>query len=236
MKYVRTSPGLTKQRNIGISKATCGIIGFIDDDVVFDKNYLYEVASCFEKNKNVFGITGNIINFPKKNNWEKIYSKIFMFMNTSNTGDITKAGFPNFLNKHITDKNQYTRILSGCNMFYRKQIFDVYLFDEYFEGYSLLEDVEFSYRISKKYKLMYNSAAKLVHNHSPSQRVNLNRFFEMMVLNHDYVFKKLVKTSDIDLLCHWWGNVGILSKSLYWAIKDKSVSPFVGCLKALIHS
>ncbi len=231
VQYIKTNPGLTRQRNIGIAKATGDIIGFLDDDVILEKMYLYEIASCFEDYSSIYGATGNILNLPKRKTSESLYYKIFMFNRNSNVGSITKAGFPNFISGQASNRNRFTRILSGCNMFYRKNVFEDFLFDEYFEGYSLMEDAEFSYRISQKYKLMYVSDAKLVHHHSPSQRINLKRYFEMTVLNHNYVFKKLIKKSNLDWLFYLWSNVGVLFIGLYWTIKEKNINPMIGLMR-----
>lgn len=170
MQYIKTKPDLARQRNLGLSKAKGDIIEFLDDDVILEERYLYKIALYFDGDNRTFGATGNIVNLPKRKKIESLYYKIFMLNGNDKYGFIKRSGFPNFVNKHGSNINRHTRILSGCNMFYRKEVFEDFLFDENFEGYSLLKDGEFSYIISQKFKVMYISYAKLAHDRSLSQR------------------------------------------------------------------
>jgi hypothetical protein len=56
--------------------------------------------------------------------------------------------------------------LSGCNNSWKRKVFDEFQFDNNLLGYSFNEDVDFSYRVYKKYpgSLLMTPKARLVHN------------------------------------------------------------------------
>jgi len=228
VRYIHTLPGLTKQRNIGIKKSNGTIIAFLDDDVILDKDYFKEIIRCFMISDKIAGVGGLATNVKGENILKKIFRKIFMLSSTEGTkGVMKRSGFANYHPMKI-DKVYTTQVLSGYSCCYRRPIFDQYIFDEYFEGYSLMEDLEFSYRVSKENTLVYTPYAKLVHNMSPAERLNSKRLFEMRVLNHFYVFKKDVKKTNVDWIFFWWSDFGVILASLSSALKMKSTLPLAG--------
>ncbi|BAD77598.1 glycosyltransferase [Geobacillus kaustophilus HTA426] len=62
IKYVRSSPGLSKARNVGLKAVTGDIIAFPDDDCTYPANLLEEVLELFKKYNDLSGITGRSIN------------------------------------------------------------------------------------------------------------------------------------------------------------------------------
>ncbi len=62
LKYVHTSPGLTRQRNIGVKQARGDILYFFDDDVVLEKEYLSSMQKIFNAKPAYGGGMGTITN------------------------------------------------------------------------------------------------------------------------------------------------------------------------------
>ena len=62
-------------------------------------------------------------------------------------------------------------------------------FSEYFEGYGLYEDADFSLRLSKLGNLYVNTAAHLEHHHDASGRPNMFKYGKMVVCNGWYVWR-----------------------------------------------
>jgi GT2 family glycosyltransferase len=85
--------------------------------------------------------------------------------------------------------------LAGGVCAYRKAVFEHFLFDENIKGYGLGEDKDFSYRLSKHYRLVISPDAHLNHYESPKMRfdkkrmgfefvISRYRFFRTHVYNH----------------------------------------------------
>ena len=72
---------------------------------------------------------------------------------------------------------------------YPKEILDRYKFSEYFEGYGLYEDADYTLRLSNKGKLYVNTAAQLYHYHEASGRPNKYSYGKMVVRNGWYVWR-----------------------------------------------
>lgn len=58
VKYIKSSPGLSKSRNIGIKESTGEIIAFPDDDCVYQTDTLEKINFIFEKKVKLDGVTG----------------------------------------------------------------------------------------------------------------------------------------------------------------------------------
>ena len=189
IKYIKSPPGLTTQRNIGIKASSGKYIQFFDDDVVLDDNYILVVYKTFQKFKGqkIGGITGRIVNNHDKRSAFDILIKKLFFLTEYGKGRLKLSGFP----AHRNDaKLSFVNVLSGCCMAFNRKVFTDYLFDEKLSGYSYMEDVDLSYRVSKGYNLIYQPAAKLKHLSETYKISDTRSLRKMMVQNHLYLFKK----------------------------------------------
>src|SRR5437660_795407 len=66
LKYIHSSPGLTYQRNIGISLATKEIIYFFDDDTILEPDYVQHMNKIFAEHPEFAGGMGTVSNTPPK--------------------------------------------------------------------------------------------------------------------------------------------------------------------------
>ena len=73
---------------------------------------------------------------------------------------------------------------------WRKKIFEDYQFDEWFRDYSYLEDLDFSYRVGKKFKLMVLGEAEYYHFPAKGGRGGGFRFGFREVENRLHIAKK----------------------------------------------
>lgn len=181
-----------KARNRGISIASGDIISFFDDDVILFEDYLKNIQQCFNDNKLVGGLSGNVIIRNKLQGWKwnirKILLRLFLLNNFD--GRMTISGFGYSLFEREIDHDIQVEMLTGCNMNFRKQLIKNETFDEWFEGYSYREDAEFSYRMSQKFKLIMIPEAKLFHNRSKANRLDIYSQKVMAVKNYYYFYKK----------------------------------------------
>ena len=176
ISWIHSIRGLTRQRNRGLIEAKLSeysLVHFLDDDVEPDELYFVEMRKALNSERNLLGATGSRIgeveSIDVSNNMMRIlYNSLIDKISKSKVqGSVNRIG-QNFL--------AYGEIpfevdwLSGCSMSFRMEVFDTLRFEESFEGYSLMEDLVFSFQLSLRGRLMYWPDAKLRHNLSESNR------------------------------------------------------------------
>jgi len=184
LEYYRTARGLTRQRNFGLKKSHADIIGFLDDDVVLDDNFLEEMARIFEndKQKEIGGATGYIYPMEVKRN--RIHRAIVRLIEiVSGQSCLAK-----FYNMELAPEEPFTgtvpiRYVFGCNMFFRRQVFKSLQFDEWFEGYGMGEDKDFGLRVAKQWPIVAVGSARLHHFCDPVARPNYFKLGKMSIEN-----------------------------------------------------
>ena len=79
-------------------------------------------------------------------------------------------------------------LMGGVSSF-KKEVFKKLKFSNYFEGYGLYEDADFTLRVAQIGKLYVNTEAQLYHDHVPSGRPNEYQYGKMVVRNGWYVWR-----------------------------------------------
>lgn len=206
--------GLTKQRNFGIRETAKDIevICFLDDDTVLEKDYFEQLISTYEMHPDALGVGGYIIedvvwknvgeNYkPAKSEfyfdgWKRPDGSRFIMRKNFNLDSDVPPGFsPAFSHGRSlsflppSGKIYGTEQLMGGVSSFRKLVFDTFSFSEYFEGYGLYEDADFTLRLAKTGKLYLNTNAKLYHYHDHSGRPNKYSYGKMVVRNGWYVWR-----------------------------------------------
>ena len=211
-KVDETNRGLTKQRNFGISKAvkTSEIICFLDDDTVLDPKYfekLIETYTTFPEALAVGGYITNEAQWEKTESsndsskfycdgWQRTESSRFKLRKVFGLQPDTAPGFlPTFSHGRSigflppSRKIYEVEQLMGGVSSYKASVFKTISFSNYFEGYGLYEDADFSLRLAKIGKLYINTKAQLCHYHDGSGRPNQYNYGKMVVRNGWYVWR-----------------------------------------------
>lgn len=200
INYIQYKAGLTTARNKGIEKSNGDVIVFLDDDVILYKEYIYYIISIFDAFGNdVGGVCGNIINddvrskifngLIKRQSIKKIRNFILdiFFLSSCKDGRFQPSGFPRYA---VKENISFVECMQGANMAFRMDVLKKFRFDEHLNGYSFMEDCDISYRVSRKYKIIYTPYARLIHNISPSARDSKTSRMKMLLENHYYLFNK----------------------------------------------
>ena len=188
-------PSTSQQRNFGMTRVVPDIswVGFLDDDVVFDPKAIEEMKKVLRKLKDddkIGGLGFNQINHPPLE-----FQRFKEFSLVEKTGFyhrqkgvVLPTGFQTLIGTVTQDVE--VEWLPSTAVLWKKDILANHLFDDWFSGYGYLEDLDFSYALGKKYKLMVIAAAKYYHFPAPSGRGSPLVFGRREVLNRIYFVHK----------------------------------------------
>jgi glycosyltransferase involved in cell wall biosynthesis len=201
------SEGLAAARNEGIKHASGDIVLFLDDDVTLDARYIESILDIYENDTE--GEIGGVTGVPEEKGRVGVISglkKLFCFIfviDSPNHGKVLRSGFNTGFEgiQSITDVDW----LSGCNMSYRRQIFDEFSF----EG-SVAEDLDLSHRVSKRYKLKATPLAKLEHEFSELGRADLKKYCFWNTYGRYLFFDKNMGRNFLNWVSFVWAMLGLL--------------------------
>lgn len=206
--------GLTKQRNYGISKVSDGIdiVCFLDDDTILEKEYFGNLIGTYSIFPETLGVGGYITNesvwqkvtedyVPNINEyffdgWKKKDGSRFVIRKKLGLdSNLPPCFMPEFSNGRSvgflppSNKTYEVQQFMGGVASYKKSILENIKFSDYFEGYGLYEDADFTLRLSNIGKLYLNTAARLAHYHDGSGRPNKFSYGKMVIRNGWYVWR-----------------------------------------------
>lgn len=218
---VRVSPpSLTRQRNEGIKALNEDItlVGYLDDDIVLEKDAIEEMLRFWMYcPDDVGGSSFNIINNPpNKATW---FTKLFCIDN-GRKGAVLRSGFNTMVAP--VQKDIYTDWLCGGATIWRKQILDEFKYDEWFEGWAYVEDVDFSFTVSKRYKLVVVHSARVQHFPPPFDSKKLHSLGRTLTIQRYYLVRKHPQLS---VAMFYWATLGQIIIGFLYGIVKRRLEP-----------
>lgn len=238
ISYLHSNVSLTRARNIGVERSSGEFVFFFDDDVILDKDYIKEVMKIFlnDKEGKVGGVTGRIVNIYRDATSLKNRLRRLLFLSYFGDGKVTLSGLSSSVQgiKNVVE----TEFIQGCAGAYRREVFKFFKFDERLgklSGYCYMEDVDFSYRVSRKYKLIYTPFAKLEHLKSVSSRIDMVIANRQYIINRFYLFKKNMPKRFLNVTAFYISIFGLLLRSLLRRNSKEMIGILLG-LKDVVFS
>jgi glycosyltransferase involved in cell wall biosynthesis len=194
LRHIRTGvASATRQRNLGIGAvgADVDLIGFLDDDVVLEENAVEEMARFFDEAGPEFGGAAfNMTNHPAMELPELKQTPLaeFLGLYARRGGAVTPSGFQTMIG--LVETTAWTDWLPSGALVWRREIFRGHRFDEWFSGYSYLEDLDFSYRVGRSYRLAVVASARYRHLPAAGGRGSWYKFGLREVLNRVHFVRK----------------------------------------------
>lgn len=199
-KYVRKDkPGLTESRNLGVSLATKDILFFLDDDVILEPEYLAEIMKVYEYDleSGIGGVGGAMTNKPPLTLLRKIRRiwNIPFFVCGRQEGKVLPSGFGTDFGTTPYPLTTPTDVdfLDGGVSSYRKEIFREFIFTDAYRRYGFGEDKDFSYRVSRKFRLVFTPKAKLVHLESSTMRPDMRTWGRKFIIGRWLFFATICR-------------------------------------------
>lgn len=233
--YVRVyPPSLSRQRNAGMARLRDDITlaGYLDDDLVLKPDALERMSRFWEScPADVGGASFNIVNnVPTVQSWVKT---LFLIDN-GRRGVVLRSGH----NTQLFPAPDTTAVewLCGGATLWRRAVVEKFQYDEWFIGTGFLEDLDYSFRVGKEYRLFIVGDACVDHL-SPPLRRDINHLLgQWQVINRLYFVRKHRELSV--LLCYWAG-LGHVVLNLAQALRQRDsgyLTRAMGNLRGLTRS
>jgi GT2 family glycosyltransferase len=218
LRWIRAPrPGLARQRNHAVSmcqEAGVSIVHFIDDDVELLPGYFDAIERRFASEPTLIGVGGSVQN--QRIEKHVIFNRIFLLSGRYPYTILKSGRVVNPQPVHGAQRKSGThRIdwLQGFAMSYRIEAFRSFEFDERLSGYSLGEDRDFSFRLSRSHILAIEPEARCLHHRAPENRHSGERFgFESTILLHAWVREH--RKDGLSLVAFYWALLGDLIRHL----------------------
>ena len=187
------SSSICDARNRGAQAARPDIdlVGFMDDDIVLEAQAVEALMNFWERAPNDLGGTGcNLVNYPalhaRRLKTLRLTSRLGLY--DSRRGIVLRSGIHTMMPG--IQETTYVQWLPTYAVVYSRKVLAQFSFDEWFENYSYLEDLDLSYRIAKKYKLAIVANARFHHYPSQAGRPTAYLFGKKEVLNRLHFVSK----------------------------------------------
>ena len=193
-QYLRhLPPSAAAQRNAGIKvcDATATLIGFADDDTTFEPDAFANMQAFWHTaSPEILGAAFNIRNYPARRNGFLKYSSLtnWLGLYSPKPGSVSPSGWQTIIGE--MPETQFVEWLPSTAVLFRRDVFRRDNFDEFFDGYSYLEDVDFGYTLSKIGRLAVVANAGFSHFPSTLGRVSARKFGRYEVRNRLYFVRK----------------------------------------------
>jgi glycosyltransferase involved in cell wall biosynthesis len=182
-------PGLARQRNqamdwVRAHRPDTAYVHFIDDDTEVLPGYVDAITEVFESRPEVAGVGGVVLNQPRPRH---VGTKRLFCLYSRNPGQVLPSGRVT-IGHYEGDEATHPVWLPGCAMSYRTGAIAGRRFDDRLEGYSLGEDMYFSFALSHEHPLAIAPEARVLHHFSPQNRMSRTRLAPVKIaLLHRFV-------------------------------------------------
>ena len=230
LDYHHPAPrGLTVQRNVGIDRTKGDPVFFIDDDVWMAPDCHEQILAEYAKwGPELGGVRATPVRPAKPSLITRIYRRIFGIGGwwPEASGKVR----PGFYAEGVSDSAGVRKLeyFNGWFMSYRREVFEHERFDEALAGYGYKEDIDFSYRVSRRYVLLQTPKARCDHLKSPSARLNSHNLQRMNLANQFYLHRKLMPQDGLHRAALWWAWLGLFILNIGKAVQTKDTGLVTG--------
>ena len=189
--YVRSRKGLPLQRNVAIELARGDFVFFFDDDVELLPDYIEKAMEAFDlpMDPPVGCVTGTLTRPPPPGGRRAEFYRAFGLTNWVEHGqpELYVSGGVRF----ITEPAEVIQVpvAEGCRMAFRREVFAQERFLQFLPTYCQSEDVDFTFRVSRRWSIVQTPYARLDHKVSPTNRIGYSNQLHQLIYAHYHFFR-----------------------------------------------
>jgi glycosyltransferase involved in cell wall biosynthesis len=221
LSYHHPAPrGLTVQRNYGLDRTSGDPVFLIDDDVYLAPDCHEECLKEYERwGPELGGVRASAITPSKPSRPAIVWRKLFGIGGwwPEASGKLRRG----FWIEGVSASAGVRKVdcFVGYFMSFRREVFDRERFDEKLSGYAHKEDIDFTYRVSRRYTLVQTPKAKCEHFKTSTARMPAFQLQRMNLGNQFYLHRKNMPQTFRNKLALWWGLTGLFVLNIGRAVK-----------------
>jgi GT2 family glycosyltransferase len=211
LTYLHPAPrGLTVQRNYGIDRTSGDPVFLLDDDVYLAPDCHEKVLEEYERwGPELGGVRASAIT-PSVPPWPAImWRRLFGIGGwwPEASGKLRRG----FWIEGVSQSAGVRKVdcFVGFFMSFRRKVFEYERFDEMLSGYAHKEDIDFTYRVSRRFTLVQTPKAKCEHFKTGTERMPAFQLQRMNLGNQFYLHRKNMPQDFRHKLALWWGLIGL---------------------------
>jgi GT2 family glycosyltransferase len=209
--YLHPAPrGLTIQRNIGIERTSGDPVFLIDDDVYLEPDCHEQILLEYERwGPELGGVRATPVRPARPPlasiAWRKLFGIGGWWPEASGR---MRSGFwvEGVSEAAGVRKLEY---MTGWFMSFKREVFNHERFDERLSGYGHKEDVDLTYRVSRRYVLLQTPKARCDHFQTITSRLSSHHLMRMNLGNQFYLHRKNMPQDLRHRVALWWGLAGL---------------------------
>ena len=186
-------PSASAQRNAGIEAVPTDVdlIAFLDDDATLEPDAVENMLTFWDAAPaDLGGAAFNMVNHPIQafSRLKRLWLVGALGVYSSEPGRVTPSGWQTMTG--FVSKDTYVDWLPSCAVTWRGDILKTCRFDEFFSGYSYLEDLDFSFTVRHRWRLVVVGDARYAHYPSLNRHASNYAFGKTEVRNRLYFVTK----------------------------------------------
>ena len=223
LQYIRDTSilGAAVARNRGMKLAQGSIWLFLDDDVILEEDFMKQMVAAFERHPEASGISGVVTNYKPPSLGFRLWSLVFV------RGPFRDDRQPVYWNANLGRQKQDAQVsrLGAGLMAFRAEAICHHCFDENLRGVSEGEDVDLCMRLGPAARLFITPRARLVHNSSPTGRLQ-DHWSRRLARGLHFLYLVHWKQGLRNRLCFAWFYVGLGLVATLASVRRLSLSPW----------
>lgn len=229
--------GLTVQRNAGIDRTKGDPVFFIDDDVWMDERCHEAILDEYDRwGPELGGVRATPMRPARPSTATILYRKLFGIGGwwPENSGRIRAGLYAEGISEAAgVRKVQY---FNGWFMSYRRDVLESERFDEALSGYGYKEDIDFSYRVFKRGRVLVQTPrARCHHLRSGASRMSTHQLQRMNLANQFYLHRKLMPQTWRYRAALWWALLGLFLLNVPKAAQTRDPGLFTGLVAGALE-
>ena len=223
-------PSLAKQRNAGMARLhnNITIAGYLDDDIELDPDATEKMLAFWSDVPENTG--GAAISIRDQHN--QINSKLMSIFLMAGKTPGKMLSSAHAVHIPFIGRTFETQWLYGGATIWSREVINTFNYDEWFDGYGFLEDVDYSYRVSQKHRLYVVGDSRCLHHSAGLSDKKQYVFGKQQIFNRLYFARKMKTFSPLAVYWAIFGNIlmngAALIKNHDRSTLDRLFGNFVG--------